>query len=133
MLNNDIWPKSQYEDLLFIYFEWYSTKVRPFMVEFYDIMIITNQAGLSNQSDIMNHSSPKSAKDLDNHHRSNSQNQQIRDQYMSRFKFLCTNMEDEIFKNKQYGKFIFGESPSCIDHVIYQELLSAMVLSGSGT
>ena len=40
-------------------------------------------------------------------------------------------MESKFFKG---GQFILGsEKPSCLDHVFYQEMLSAMVLSGNGS
>lgn len=55
---------------------------------------------------------------------------------MTRFKFICEEMESKFFKQNRNGivnQYIFGEKPSCIDHVYYQELLSAMILSGQGT
>lgn len=41
-------------------------------------------------------------------------------------------MESKFFKGQ--NQYILGsEKPTCIDHVFYQELLSAMVLSGNGS
>jgi hypothetical protein len=55
----------------------------------------------------------------------------IHDEYLTRFKFICEEMESKFFKGSQ---FILGsEKPSCLDHVFYQEMLSAMVLSGNGS
>jgi hypothetical protein len=51
MLISGLWPKTNQEQIVYI-FEWYSTKLRPFMWEFYGIMTATNQAGLSNQASI---------------------------------------------------------------------------------
>jgi hypothetical protein len=45
-------------------------------------------------------------------------------------------MENKFFKqnkNGQVNQYILGDKPTCIDHVYYQELLSAMILSGQGT
>mgnify|MGYP004188767975 CR=1 FL=1 len=55
---------------------------------------------------------------------------------MTRFKFICEEMESKLFKQNKNGgvnQFIFGDKPSCIDYVYYHELLSAMILSGQGT
>ena len=41
-------------------------------------------------------------------------------------------MESKFFKGE--SQYILGsEKPTCIDHVFYQEMLSAMVLSGNGS
>ena len=41
-------------------------------------------------------------------------------------------MESKFFKSQ--GQYIMGsERPTCLDHVFYHELLSAMVLSGNGS
>jgi len=50
---------------------------------------------------------------------------------MTRFKFMCEQIEIKFFKGT--NSFIFGDKPSCIDHIFYQELLAAMILSGNGT
>ena len=42
------WPQINQEGIVCV-FEWYATKLRPFMWEFYGIMTAANQAGLSNQ------------------------------------------------------------------------------------
>lgn len=38
MLASGVWPKGREEDIVFL-LEWYSTKLRPFMWEFYGIMM----------------------------------------------------------------------------------------------
>mmetsp|Transcript_7465 Transcript_7465/g.11650 ORF Transcript_7465/g.11650 Transcript_7465/m.11650 type:complete len:111 (+) Transcript_7465:605-937(+) len=56
---------------------------------------------------------------------------------MTRFKFICEQMEHKFFKSQhaqQQPLFILGSpKPTCLDYVFYQELLSAMILSGNGT
>ena len=45
-------------------------------------------------------------------------------------------MENKFFKTSKNGSvnsFIFGDKITVVDHVYYQELLSAMILSGQGT
>jgi hypothetical protein len=52
---------------------------------------------------------------------------------MQRFKFFCEQMENKFFKPNKNGAvnlFIFGDKITVVDHVYYQELLSAMILSG---
>ena len=146
MVSSGQWPKKSQDELVY-YLDWYSTKLRPFMWEFYGIMTATNQAGLRNvamagpydddkSSDagsIM--STPKSRSniplDLELAHKQNSHLQKIHDEYMTRFKFMCEQIEIKFFKGT--NSFIFGDKPSCIDHIFYQELLAAMILSGNGT
>ena len=50
MLASGIWPKTNQEQIIYI-FEWYASKLRPFMWEFYGIMTATNQAGLTNTNE----------------------------------------------------------------------------------
>ena len=61
----------------------------------------------------------------------------MHDEYMDRFKFFCEQMENKFFKPTKNGTavntFIFGDKITVVDHVYYQELLSAMILSGQGT
>jgi hypothetical protein len=55
---------------------------------------------------------------------------------MERFKFFCEQMENKFFKQNKNGavnSYIFGDKITVVDHVYYQELLSAMILSGQGT
>ena len=42
-----LWPKYRVEEIVYL-LEWYSTKLRPFMWEFYGIMTAASQAGLTN-------------------------------------------------------------------------------------
>ena len=46
-------------------------------------------------------------------------------------------MENKFFKTSKnsnaVNSFIFGDKITVVDHVYYQELLSAMILSGQGT
>lgn len=44
---------------------------------------------------------------------------------------MCEKIEDKFFTKD--NKFLFGATPTLVDYVFYQELLSAMVLSGQGT
>ena len=50
MLAAGIWPKSKVEEIVYL-MEWYSTKLRPFMWEFYGIMTAASEAGLTGKSD----------------------------------------------------------------------------------
>ena len=67
---------------------------------------------------------------------------------MTRFKFICEQMESKFFKvqpsqsnsgsinhvSQSPAVYIMGTAkPTCIDYVFYQELLSAMILSGNGS
>jgi hypothetical protein len=85
MLAQGTWPKTNQEEIVHL-FEWYATKLRPFMWEFYGIMTATNQAGLTNNSSLnggadLNSSndgmnprrslSPRSNKAFDKHNKSN--------------------------------------------------------------
>ena len=72
-------------------FEWYATKLRPFMVEFYGIMTATNQAGLTTSHSLEGFDSQDGAPD-------NQQLQKIHDEYLTRFKFICEEMEAKLFK-----------------------------------
>lgn len=47
MLFAGIWPNSKVEEIVYL-MEWYSTKLRPFMWEFYGIMTAASEAGLCN-------------------------------------------------------------------------------------
>jgi hypothetical protein len=47
MLIAGIWPNSKVEEIVYL-MEWYSTKLRPFMWEFYGIMTAASEAGLCN-------------------------------------------------------------------------------------
>lgn len=148
MLAHGTWPKTNQEEIVHL-FEWYATKLRPFMWEFYGIMSATNQAGLTNNSSLnggadLNSSndginprrslSPRSNKDLDKHNKSNLLLQKVHDEYMTRFKYMCEQMESKFFlKGDKTTQFICSDKPTCIDYVYYQELLSAMVLSGNGS
>lgn len=94
------------------------------MWEFYGIMTATNQAGLTNTNPLDAIQEPS-----ENTHQ---QLQKIHDEYLTRFKFICEEMESKFFKGS--NQYILGsEKPTCIDHVFYQEMLSAMVLSGNGS
>lgn len=44
-----LWPKTIVDDIIHL-LEWYSTKLRPFMWEFYGIMTAASQAGLTNHT-----------------------------------------------------------------------------------
>ena len=46
MLLAKIWPQVKIEEIVFA-LEWYSTKLRPFMWEFYGIMAAASEAGLT--------------------------------------------------------------------------------------
>jgi hypothetical protein len=41
MIVSGMWPRNSVEELIY-YLDWYSTKLRPFMWEFYGIMTATN-------------------------------------------------------------------------------------------
>lgn len=41
MLATGVWPKANNDQIMYV-FEWYSSKLRPFMWEFYGIMSATN-------------------------------------------------------------------------------------------
>ena len=94
-------------------------------------MTATNQAGLSNQylEDEGGNIDP-----IENQaNNGNSKLQKIHDEYMERFKFFCEQMENKFFKQNKNGavnSYIFGDKITVVDHVYYQELLSAMILSG---
>ena len=94
-------------------------------------MTATNQAGLSNQfiEDEGGSMDPRESEA----NKSNSKLQKIHDEYMERFKFFCEQMENKFFKANKNGvvnSYIFGDKITVVDHVYYQELLSAMILSG---
>lgn len=125
-----LWPQTNQEEIVCV-FEWYATKLRPFMWEFYGIMTATNQAGLSNQflEDEGGNIDPRE----NEANKVNSKLQKVHDEYMQRFKFFCEQMENKFFKPNKNGAvnpFIFGDKITVVDHVYYQELLSAMILSG---
>ena len=44
---------------------------------------------------------------------------------------MCLQIEGKFFTNG--NTYFFGEKATCVDFVFYQELLSAMILSGNGT
>ena len=103
MLAHRIWPQINQTEIIHL-LEWYATKLRPFMWEFYGIMTATNQAGLTNNSSLSGFPdfernndgttprqslSPRSNKDLDKHNKSNLVLQKVHDEYMTRFKYLC--------------------------------------------
>ena len=44
---------------------------------------------------------------------------------------MCDQIEQNFFVDG--NTFLFGEEISAIDYVFYQELLSAMILTGQGT
>ena len=109
------------------------------MWEFYGIMTATNQAGLSTQLSMDHDDLNRNSAQRDSEHpmgQNISQLLKIHDEYMTRFKFICEEMENKFFKQNKNGhsnQYILGDKPTCIDHVYYQELLSAMILSGQGT
>ena len=129
LLMTGLWPKTIVDDIINL-LEWYSTKLRPFMWEFYGIMTAASQAGLTNRLD--SHENHKFfAEDLEKHNDSISKLQQIHEEYLTRFKFMCEKIEQKFFTNN--NKYLFGDRPTLVDYVFYQEMLSAMVLSGNGT
>ena len=119
MLVAKIWPTAKIEEIVYL-MEWYSTKLRPFMWEFYGIMTAASEAGLTKERDTSN-------RDQENF----SKLQQIHEEYLTRFKFMCTQIEQKFFTGQ--NTFLFGEKATVVDYVFYQELLSAMILSGQGT
>jgi hypothetical protein len=44
---------------------------------------------------------------------------------------MCEQIEQKFFTGS--NQFLFGDKPMIVDYVFYQEILSAMVLSGHGT
>ena len=44
---------------------------------------------------------------------------------------MCEKIENKFFTDG--NAFLFGEKATIVDYVIYQELLSAMILSGNGS
>jgi hypothetical protein len=60
------------------------------MWEFYGIMTATNQAGLTNTNSLEVHQ--------DGVPENNQQLQKIHDEYLTRFKFICEEMEAKFFK-----------------------------------
>jgi len=98
------WPKGVSSEEMVCLFEWYSTKLRPFMWEFYGIMTATCQAGLTNglfpddksfDSDQEGQPGPQ---ELEGNNRNRHQLQKIHDEYITRFKFICEQMEAKFFK-----------------------------------
>lgn len=110
--------------------EWYSHKLRPFMWEFYGIMTAASQAGLTKNDDNP-HSNKFYAEDLEKHNEHIQKLVQIHDEYLTRFRFMCEKIENKFFTGN--NAFLFGERPTIVDYVLYQELLSAMILSGNGS
>mmetsp|Transcript_3163 Transcript_3163/g.5280 ORF Transcript_3163/g.5280 Transcript_3163/m.5280 type:complete len:178 (+) Transcript_3163:276-809(+) len=150
LMLSGIWPKNTSVEVIMYFFEWYSTKLRPFMWEFYGIMASTSKAGLTNfnalqegsefsldQESEFRNGQLRSENDLEKLSQSNQQLQKIHDEYMTRFKFICEQMEAKFFKNPQATPpkpFILDNAePTCLDYLFYQEMVSAMILSGNGT
>ena len=46
MTSFKMWPQTKQEEVIY-YLEWYSYKFRPFMWEFYGVMIAAHKTGLS--------------------------------------------------------------------------------------
>lgn len=124
-----LWPKTMNDNVVHL-LEWYSTKLRPFMWEFYGIMTAASQAGLTNNEEERT-SSKFYAQDLEKHNENIQKLKQIHEEYLTRFKFMCEKIEQKFFTNK--NQFLFGDKPTLVDYVFYQELLSAMILSGNGS
>lgn len=58
--------------------------------------------------------------------------QQANEEYLSKFKYICKLMEQKFFKEEHETTFIFSDRASCFDHILYQELVTAMIISGHG-
>ena len=54
------------------------------------------------------------------------------EEYLSKFKLICQQMESQFFGEEFNGPFIFGEKPSVVDFAIYNELLAAMLIPNIG-
>lgn len=121
MLAAKVWPKKKVEDIVYV-LDWYSTKLRPFMYEFYGIMTAASQAGL-----IQITSEEDSSRNEDEQMQ---KLRQVHEEYLIRFKFMCEQIEQKFLNGS--NTYLFGDSPTIIDFVFYQELLSAMILSGNG-
>ena len=52
--------------------------------------------------------------------------------YVEKFIYLCEEIENKFFANSDSGYF-YGDKPTVVDHVFYQEFLNAMIISGQGT
>ena len=129
MITTGQWPKIHQEELI-VYLDWYSTKLRPFMWEFYGIMTATNQAGLKNvnqnngqyegsdgESYMKTPVRSNVPVDLEGMQKQSSHLQKIHDEYMTRFKFMCEQIEQKFFRGSNI--YIFGDKPTCIDHIYY--------------
>ena len=53
----------------------------------------------------------------------------IHEEYLTRFKLMCEQIEQKLGQNS----YLLGDKPSIVDFVFYQELVSAMIISGKGT
>ena len=105
MLLAKIWPIVKIEEIVFA-LEWYSTKLRPFMWEFYGIMAAASEAGLT-ASGTNNSSQDENISKL----------QQIHEEYLTRFKFMCTQIEQKFFTGQ--NTFLFGDRATVVDFVFY--------------
>ena len=85
MLVAKIWPTAKIEEIVYL-MEWYSTKLRPFMWEFYGIMTAASEAGLTKEN------TTRENRDQ-NYNENISKLQQIHEEYLTRFKFMCTQIE----------------------------------------
>jgi len=116
------------------------------MKEFYAFIVAKHKAGLDkpraalgdadalNDVQSMSSSTSKqpSSQDLEKMSANGQLLHQANEDYLNKFKLVCREMEQKFFGGKTEGPFIFGTKPTCFDHILYQELLTAMVLSGYG-
>ena len=120
-----MWPKSKVEEIIYL-LDWYTHMLRPFMWEFYGIMTVISEAGLTNHSTESNDEN-----NADPMNTNVSKLTQLHEEYITRFKFMCSQIEEKFFTDG--NTYMFGNKPSLADFVLYQELLSAMLLSGQGS
>ena len=54
------------------------------------------------------------------------------DEYISKFKLICEQMEKQFFSKDYNGQYIFGDKPSVFDFALYHDLMTAMLLPNIG-
>ena len=111
-----LWPRISEAELVKI-LDWYSSKLRPFLHELYGVMVAICEAGLTQSTLSSGDAKTEKLKRLHSH-------------YIDRFILMCDQIEQNFFVDG--NTFLFGEEISAVDYVVYQELLSAMILTGQG-
>ena len=112
-----IWPQVPDEQIVYV-LDWYCSKLRPFAWEFYGICTMCQQKGLTNDAASQPESNPALDKLREYHNK-----------YVEKLIYLCEEIENKFFANSEHGYF-YGNKPTVVDHVFYQEFLNAMIISG---